>query len=174
MHSSHLFYLSEEVTRFFKDNNNSDVHNWYIIQGPLYKNERNTPKISFFEITILPRGWMEVCFSDYSLIILKKWYLWLGVKKFLGSLELSLKLFKHGHFLMNFRFWLLWVELRKTITLNFLQRYKEYQIGSCPQVLHICIRKYHKTIKKIFGLESPLPCNWQIWVFRPYLQRSLY
>jgi hypothetical protein len=44
---------------------------------------------------------------------------------------LVFKLLKHGHFLMNFRFWLPGVELRKSISpssMNFLQGYEKCQI----------------------------------------------
>ena len=49
------------------------------------------------------------------------------------------KLLKHGHFGINFRFWLVWVELRKSkalSSLNFLQRHEKYQIGSYPQLFY--------------------------------------
>jgi hypothetical protein len=49
------------------------------------------------------------------------------------------KLLKHQHFLTNVRFWLLGIELRKSIalsSLNFLQGHEKYHIGSCPQFLY--------------------------------------
>ena len=42
-------------------------------------------------------------------------------------------------FLVNFRFWLVWLELRKSkalSSLNFLQRNEKYQIGSCSQLFY--------------------------------------
>ena len=69
---------------------------------------------------------------------LKKWtehsQEW-GVKIFFEFTGTFFKLLKHGHFGINFRFWLVWVELRKSkalSSLNFLQRHEKYQIGSCP------------------------------------------
>ena len=50
--------------------------------------------------------------------------------------NLFFKLFKHR---INFRFWLVWLELRKSkalSSLNFLKRHGKYQIGSCPQLLY--------------------------------------
>ena len=48
---------------------------------------------------------------------------------FLSCSNLDFKLLKLGHFLMNFRFWLLGVELRKGMSissLDFLQGYELY------------------------------------------------
>ena len=68
-----------------------------------------------------------------------------------------------GIFFMNIRFWLLLVELRKTITLssltlNFLQRYSKYQIGSCPKVLYVqesIFTKKNGFSKAMGGLSPP-------------------
>ena len=63
-----------------------------------------------------------------------------GVKKFFEFTGTCFfKLLKHGHFWVNFRFWLVWVQLRKSkalSSLSFLQRHEKYQIGSCPQLLY--------------------------------------
>ena len=89
--------------------------------------------------------------------------------------NLFFKLLKHGHFLINFRFWLVWVKFRKSKALssqNFLQ------VGSCPQLLHICKEKYFcKKIKIILGMSKAIrifvSMYLAIWVFFSYIQRSL-
>ena len=47
---------------------------------------------------------------------------------FFCSVQLGFKLIEHGHFLMNSKLWLLAVELRKRISLDFLQGYENCQI----------------------------------------------
>ena len=54
---------------------------------------------------------------------------------------------------MNFRFWLVGVELRKSISLNFLQGYEKCQIWSFPQLLYAwestkSIRKRRSVLKR--------------------------
>ena len=69
-------------------------------------------------------------YQDFSNEVLKNfWVHW----------NLFIKLLKHGHFWINFRFWLIWVEFRKNkalSSLNLLQRLEKYQVGSCPQLLY--------------------------------------
>ena len=111
----------------------------------LWRNGRNTPKNCIFWKNIVERGggsyyslgldggWF---FGPWVFIIPKSSYQDLsneGSNFFWVHWNLFFKLLKHGHFLINFRFWLVWVELRKNKALssvNFLQ------IGSCPQLLN--------------------------------------
>ena len=74
-----------------------------------------------------------------------------------GYCNLFFKLLKHGHFWINLRFCLVWVELRKSkalSSLNFLQRHEKYQIGSMKRILGIS-----KAIIK--GYWVPLLYIWQ-------------
>ena len=84
------------------------------------------------------------------------------------------KLFKHGHFLINYRFRLLGVELSIALgLLNFLQG-KGKKISDWVMPLgFICMGKYsHNFFKKVLGLieatgvfESPLFRNGQFKCF---------
>ena len=125
----------------------------------LWRNGRNTPKDCIFWKYITPWGWIGGWFFwPWAVIILNE-----GSKKFWVHWNLFFKLLKHGHFWINFRFWLVWVELRKIkalSSLNFLQRHEKYQTGSCPQLLYACF-------------WVPPTMYLAIWVFSPYIQRSL-
>ena len=116
----------------------------------LWRNGRNTPKNCIFWKYIvggssyytpgLDGGWF---FGPWAFIIPKCSYQDLsneGSKKFFWvHWNLFFKLLKHGCFWLNFRFWLVWVELRKSkalSSLNFLQRHEKYPIWSCPQLLY--------------------------------------
>ena len=120
----------------------------HIKQGPLKKWAEHSQELHLLKIHSrgdsyytqgLDGGWF---FGWWAFIILKSSYQDLsnkGSKIVLSSLELAFKLLKHGHFWINFRFWLVWVELRKSkalSSLNFLQTHEKYQIGSCPQLLY--------------------------------------
>ena len=110
---------------------------WYIGKAKdIWKNRRNTHKSSNFWKTIVGG-------SYYTPGLNGDWFL--GPWAFIipkSSVFLKIpwtELLKLGHFWNNFRFWLVWVELRKTkalSSLNFLWRYEKYKIGSCPQLLY--------------------------------------
>ena len=44
-----------------------------------------------------------------------------------GGSNLVFKLLEHGHFLMNFRLWLLGVELRKAVLTEFFQLLNQFK-----------------------------------------------
>ena len=117
-------------------------------QGPLKKWMEHSQELGLLKIhsrggsyytSGLAGGWF---FGPWAFIILKSSYQDLsneGSKKIWVHWNLFFKLLKHRHFWINFRFWLVWVELRKSwalSSLNFLQTHEKYQIGSCPQLLY--------------------------------------
>ena len=123
--------------------------------------DESLPKLTSFENTkylgglqlapIAPRGWMGVNFvTFYNLKKLTSIYFYQGV-------NLVVKLLKHGNFLTNFRFWLLWVELRKSTvpsSLNFLQAYWKLRLGHAPDSISIK-KQILLGISKSIGVLSP-------------------
>ena len=97
--------------------------------------------------------------------------------------NLYFKLLKLGHFWINFRFLLVWVQLRKAKLWVHWIFYKEMKNNKLGHTLSFYMHRKiisSKKIKKILGiskairvLESPLTMYLVIWVFCPYIQRSL-
>ena len=88
----------------------------------LWRSGRNTPKNCIFQKYIVgglllhPRAGWGLIFGPWASIIPKSSYQDLsteGSKMFWVHWNLFFKLLKHGHFWINFRFWLVWVELTK-------------------------------------------------------------
>ena len=85
--------------------------------------------------------------------------------------NLFFKLLKHGLFWINFRFWLVWVELRKSkalSSLNFLQRHEKFKEKKLLGIIKA---------KRVF--ESPILCIWQfecsVYIFRgPWLIKGAW
>ena len=122
---------------------------WLATQGPLKKWTEHSQELHLLKIhsrraPITPRDYMDGVwfFWPWAFIILISSYQDLsneGQKLFWVHWNLFFKLREHGHFWINFRFWLVWVELRKSkamSSMNFLQRHEKYQIGLCPQLLY--------------------------------------
>jgi hypothetical protein len=134
---------------FGQDCSSQRLQFYVAMSKDLWRNGRNTPwTCNFWKCIVgggsyytpgLDGGWF---FGPWAVIILKSSYKDLsneGSKMFWVHWNLFFKLLKHGHFWINFRFWLVWVDLRNSkalSSLNFLQRHGKYQIGSCPQLLY--------------------------------------
>ena len=113
---------------------------WTLTQGPLYKWTEHSLNFHFWNYKvggtpITPWGWMGVdgMKLDHNTTqnIHIKIFLMRGQIVFEFSWTWVLNCSNKGFFLMNCRFWLLGVELRKSISLsslNFLEGYEKCQI----------------------------------------------
>ena len=136
-----VIFMLRALSKFDKD-----LFCWFgfsediITQGPLKKWTEHSHELHLLKIHSrgssyytpgLDGGWF---FRPWAFIIPKSTYQDLS-NAFTATC--FFKLLKYGHFWINLRFWLVWVELRKSkalSSLNFLQRHEKYQIGSCPQL----------------------------------------
>ena len=116
---------------------------YVFIQGPLYKWTEHSQNFIFWNYKVgggfqfYPGAGWEWVFWPYSFISSHE-----------RSKILGFKLFKQKHFLMNFRFWLLLVELRKTkLWLHWI-----FYIGMKNIKLGHVLRFYEH--KKVFSPEK--------------------
>ena len=107
------------------------------------------------QLLLTPKGLMRVNGMDRIIIISKPSHYQI----------LSFKLLKHGRFLINYRFLLLWVELKKG--------YEKYQIWSNSQIYveesfhNLKKSKYWVSIK-LHGFSETPYFGLNIWLFHRY------